>query len=237
MPISSIFKGPYSVSISGYAALLHVAVVHTIWGGYKMLEKLMGWALLAVALMGVSACNSNDARLKSAIAENLSEGGNPLACAAVLNEVGQFPFAYHADGMLNHGADKRMLDQLVQNGFLSARSIKVKSIYGGLNGEVVGSPQATEYALTPLGSKYVQGNKFCLPNEMADTEVQPDGSSRTLMVTQYFSGVRNDETLRLSKLLAGVNPNLPLLMERDLPIKFVVRTSVKADILSIEQVS
>lgn len=202
-----------------------------------MLGKLMGLMLVGVSLLGLSACNNKDALLKAAIAENLATDGNPLACAPVLNEVGRFPFAYHADGMLNHGADKTMLDKLVAGGFLKSRAIKVKSIYGGLNGEVVGSPQATEYALTPLGKKYSQNNKFCIPNELEDTDVVAHGSERSLLVTQYFSAVRNEETLKLSSLLASINPSLRLMMQKDLSMKFAVRTSIKSDILSIEKAS
>lgn len=202
-----------------------------------MRAKLLGWLMVSLLVTGLSGCTTDDARLKSAIATKLSTEGNPLVCAAVLNDVGRFPFNYHADGMLNHGANKKTLDKLAELGFLSARPVLVQSIYGGMNGEKVGSPQATEYSLTPLGSKYNQNNKFCVPNEMAETDVEADGSRRTLLVTQYFAVERNAETERLISALAEINPSLPLLLEKDLPLRFTVRTSAKADILSVQSAS
>lgn len=202
-----------------------------------MLAKLKGLFVAVAAIASLSACTTDDARLKSAIAQNLANDGNPLACAAIMNDVGQFPFNYHADGMLNHGADKKTLDRLTEAGFLLSRPVLVKSIYGGMNGEKVGSPEATEYRLTELGRKYNQGNKFCIPSEMADTDVEADGSRRVLQVTQYFSAERNEEVDRLARILADANPNIPLLLEKDLSLRFTVRTSAKAEILSVEKAS
>lgn len=202
-----------------------------------MLKQLMGLGFASLMALGLAACDSEDARLKSAIAQNLAAEGNPLACAPVMNEVGGFPFAWRSDGMLNHGADKNTLDQLVKGGFLTSRPIKVASVYGGLNGETVGSPDAIEYAVTPMGSKFVQGNRFCIPNELADTDVEADGSRRALLVTQYVAGVRSPEAERLVKILAPLNPNLARLLDEDLPIRFSVRTSAKFEVLTVQKVS
>lgn len=193
-------------------------------------------AALALSTFGfISGCSSEDAALRAAIEEKVAKEGNSLACASVLNSAGSFPMAYHADGMLNYGADKNTLDQLVKDGFLSSKPVKVKSVYGGLNGETVGSPQAIEYSLTPVGKKYARANQFCVPTELADTKIETDGSKRSLLVTQYFAAEKTPETERLSSILAKINPQMPKILDEELPLFFTVKKTIKEDIVSIEK--
>ena len=189
--------------------------------------------LIAVAML--AACSGQEKALKAAIADKVTAEGNPMACATVLNEVGRFPFDYHIDGMLNHGANKTALDKLVQLGFLSSKPVKVQSIYGGLAGETVGSPDAIRYDLTASGKKYAQKNQLCLPHELAETQVEETTEERTLLVTQYFSAIKNPETEKLGTVLVSLNPEIGQFLKEDLPMKFTVKTSINEQILSVEK--